>query len=41
MLIMNEVKDAERIIDRDITGYKPAMAMGVLAKYYIKNMVKQ
>lgn len=36
MLIMNEVKDAERIINRDITGYRPAMAMGVLAKYYIK-----
>ena len=40
MLIMNEVKDAERIIARDITGYKPAMAIGVLAKYYIKKHSK-
>lgn len=40
MLIMNEVKDAERIINKDINGYRPIMAIGVLAKYYIKKLGK-
>lgn len=36
MLIMNEVKEAERIINKNIEGCSPGVAIGVLAKYFIK-----
>lgn len=36
MLIMNEVKDAENIINKKTNNYTPGVAIGVLAKYYIK-----
>ncbi|MCQ2543408.1 MAG: hypothetical protein MJ126_04530 [Lachnospiraceae bacterium] len=33
---MNEVKDAECIINEETNNYTPGVAIGVLAKYYIK-----